>query len=111
MVSKRLYDLLGERGYVGSQRILRRHVRLVRPGEKAEAVLRGEPLAGEQAQVDWAHVGKIAVPGGRRTLGIFVMVLAHSNTNFAAPVFSLDIHSLSRSFLRAAMEFEQLPRQ
>ena len=32
--------------------------------------------AGEQAQIDWAHVGQLRVPGGVRPLYCFVMVLA-----------------------------------
>jgi hypothetical protein len=30
------------------------------------------------AQVDWAHAGEIAVPGGVRALWLFVIVLANS---------------------------------
>ena len=111
LVSTRIYDMLCERGFTGSIRTLRRHVRLVRPRPKAEAVLRVETLPGEQAQVDWAHVGEIAVPGGRRPLWAFVMVLAHSRASFAELVLSLDVHSLRRSLVRAAVAFGGLPRQ
>ena len=63
LLATRIYDMLGERGYGGSLRTLRRYVREVRPRPRTEAVLRVETLPGEQAQVDWAHVGEIAVPG------------------------------------------------
>jgi transposase len=111
LVSTRVYDMLCERGYTGSLRTLRRHVRLVRPRPKGEAFLRVETLPGEQAQVDWAHVGEIAVPGGRRPLWAFAMVLAHSRASFVELVLSLDIHSLRRSLVRAAVAFGGLPRQ
>ena len=62
----------------GSSRTLRRYVQGVRPTPAHEAFLRLSPLIGEQAQVDWAHVGEIAVPGGHRALWLFVMVLAWS---------------------------------
>lgn len=50
----RLYDMLVERGYEGSVRTVRRHVRRVRPAPKSEVFLRIEALIAEQAQVDWA---------------------------------------------------------
>ena len=111
LVSTRLYDMICERGYDGSLRTLRRHVLHARPRSKSEAILRVETLPGEQAQVDWAHVGEIAVPGGRRALWAFVMVLAHSRASFAELVLSLDVHSLRRSLVRAAVAFKGLPRQ
>lgn len=111
LVATRIYDMLRERGYAGSLRTLRRHVGTARPRSKVEAILRVETLPGEQAQVDWAHVGEIAVAGGRRALWAFVMVLAHSRASFAELVVSLDVHSLRRSLVRAALAFGGLPRQ
>jgi transposase len=111
LVATRLYDMLRARSYKGSLTTLRRYVRGARPRPKAEAFLRVETLPGEQAQVDWAHVGEIVVPGGRRPLWAFVMVLAHSRASFAELVISLDVHSLRRSLVRAAAFFEGLPRQ
>lgn len=60
----RLYDMLTPRGYEGSIRTLRDYVAMVRPEPKTEAYLRLETLAGEQAQIDWAHVGPLAAPSG-----------------------------------------------
>jgi transposase len=111
LVGTRVCDMLRDRGYEGSLRSLRRHLRVSRPRPKVEAILRVETLPGEQAQVDWAHVGEIAVPGGRRALWAFVMVLAHSRASFAELVLSLDVHSLRRSLVRAAIAFGGLPRQ
>jgi len=112
LVATRIYDMLRERGYTGSLQTLRKHVRHVRPKRiKPAAILRSQTLPGEQAQVDWAHVGDIAVPGGRRPLWAFVMVLAYSRASFAELVVSLDIHSLRRSLVRAAVALGGLPRQ
>lgn len=107
----RLYDMLRERGFPGSLRTLRRYAAPLRPTPRAEAFLRVETFPGEQAQVDWAQVGTLAVPGGKRPLWAFVMVLSHSRACFAELVFSLDVHSLRRSLVRAAAFFGGLPRQ
>ena len=111
LVCTRLCDMLRGRGYKGSLRTLRRYVRGVRPKPKAEAFLRVETLPGEQAQVDWAHVGTMIVAGGRRPLWAFVMVLAHSRAMWGKLVIDLDIHSLRRSLLRAASYFGDSPKQ
>jgi transposase len=111
LVATRLFDMLRERGYEGSVVTLRRYVRRARPRPKTEAFLRLETLPGEQAQVDWAHVGKMPVRGGDRTLWVFVLVLAYSRACFAELVLSLDVHSLRRSLVRAAIALGGLPRQ
>lgn len=107
----RLFDMLMARGYPGSLRTLRRYVRTARPMPKKEAFLSLDTLPGEQAQVDWAHVGEMAVPGGTRPLWAFVMVLSYSRASFIELVFSLDVHSLCRSLVRAAAFFGGNPRQ
>ncbi|NJM56041.1 MAG: transposase family protein, partial [Verrucomicrobiae bacterium] len=70
-----------------------------------------ERLPGEQAQVDWGHVGKIPVPGGERALWVFVMVLAYSRAIFAELVLDLTVHSLLRSLVRATEFFGGVTRQ
>lgn len=109
--STRLYDMLRERGYPGGQRTLRRYVAEVRPRPRREVYLRTEPLAGEQAQVDWAYVGKLPMPGGARALWLFVMVLSHSRALWAEFVIDLSVHSLCRSLVRAARAFQGVTRQ
>lgn len=111
LVATRLYDMLQARGYKGSIRTLRRYVQSARPRPKSEAFLRIERLPGEQAQIDWAHVGEIVVPGGRRPLWVFVIVLAHSRASWAELVLDLDVHSLRRSLVRAAAFFGGVTRQ
>jgi transposase len=109
--STRLYDMLRQRGYPGSPRTVRDYVKRVRPAPKAEAFLRLETLPGEQAQIDWAHVGKVAVPGGERSLWLFVIVLSYSRALWGELVFDTTIHSLSRSLIRAASYFGGVTRQ
>ena len=73
----RLFQMIRVRGYSGSVRQLRRRVAIVRPVYK-EAFLRLRSFRGEQAQVDWAHFGRVRVGGTERKLSGFVMTLSHS---------------------------------
>lgn len=107
----RLFDMIRMRGYEGGIAVLRRHVAEVRPLPRGEVYLRTERLIGEQAQVDWAHVGSLAVEGGTRPLWVFVMLLAYSRAMWAELVFDLTVESLRRSLVRAARFFEGVPRQ
>lgn len=107
----RIFDMLQLRGYEGGIAVLRRHVAEVRPVPRGEVYLRTERLIGEQAQVDWAHVGSLAVTGGTRPLWVFVMVLAYSRAMWAELVFDLTVESLRRSLVRAVRFFEGVTRQ
>jgi transposase len=107
----RLFDMVKARGYPGSVRTLREFVATVRPTPKAEVFVRLEPLAGEQAQVDWAHVGHLPVPGGQRALWAFVMVLSFSRGMWAELVFDLDAASVRRSLVRAVQALGGCTRQ
>lgn len=111
LVSTRIHDMLVERGYSGSLRTLRRYVRASRPAPRNEVYVRVESLPGEQAQVDWAHVGTLAVPGGRRPLWAFVIVLAYSRAMWAELVVDMGVASLRRSLVRASAFFGGSPRQ
>ncbi len=107
----RLFDMLRSRGFAGSVRTLRKHVAKVRPKPAREAYLRIETLIGEQAQVDWAHVGKVPVKGGERPLWLFVMVLSWSRGLWGEFTFDLSVHSLLRSLVRAVSYFGGTTRQ
>jgi transposase len=107
----RLYDMLVERGYGGSARTVRRYARLVRPLPKTEVFLRTEPLIAEQAQIDWAYVGKLRFAGGTRQLWAFVMVLSYSRAMWAELVLDLSAISLRRSLVRACRYFRGATRQ
>ncbi len=111
LVATRIQDMLVERGYEGSVRTLRRYVREARPAPRNEVFLRVETLPGEQAQVDWAHVGSLPVAGGHRALWAFVMVLAYSRAMWAELVVDLGVDSLCRSLVRAVAFFGGCTRQ
>jgi transposase len=109
--STRLYDMLRERGFTGSPRTVRKYVYKTRPQPKREAFLRVETLPGEQAQIDWAHVGRMPVTGGERALWVFVTVLGYSRALWAELVLDLTADSLCRSLVRAASYFGGVTRQ
>jgi len=107
----RLFDMIQPRGYRGSVRTLRRWIARTRPAPQAEVFLRLQPLPGEQAQIDWAHVGAIPVPGGERSLWVFLMVLAYSRALWAELVFELTTDSLCRSLVRGTTWLQGSARQ
>lgn len=78
--SSRVFEMVRERGYKGSESHLRKLIfqRQWRPRPLAEAFLRVRTLPGEQAQVDWAHFGHLEIGRARRPLVAFVMVLSYS---------------------------------
>ena len=96
----RLATMERERGFVGCDRIVQRYVKEVRPA-KSRAYLVCERLPGEQAQIDWGHVGRFAVKGGFRALWVFVLYLAYSRMRYAELVLDLTAESLRRSLIRA----------
>ena len=79
-----LYEMVRRRGYPGGLDYFRHRIHLLglRPRVAPEAFLSLRTLPGEQAQVDWAHFGHREVPGGRRRLLAFVMVLSYSRQLF-----------------------------
>src|SRR5580658_5856151 len=111
LVSTRILDMLVERGYTGSLRTLRRYVLKARPAPRSEVFLRVETLPGEQAQVDWAHVGSLVILGSPRPLWAFVMVLAYSRAMWGELVLDMSAESLRRSLVRASAFFGGCTRQ
>jgi transposase len=93
----RLYEMARARGYPGSVVQLRRAVRRLRPAALSEAYLRLRALPGEEAQVDWARFGRIAIGTAERLLSCFVMVLCFSRALY----FEFYLDESLESFLRA----------
>ena len=103
--ASRLLEMMRARGYRGRPSRFREVVATIRPRPKAEAYLRLSMLPGEQAQVDWAHFGKLRLGRAERTLMAFVVVLSWSRRVFVR--FFLDARM--PSFLRGHVQaFERL---
>jgi transposase len=93
LCASRLFEMVKARGYPGGPDHFRRVVGRHRPRKPAEAFQRLKTLPGEQAQVDWAHFGKMQVGRAERVLWAFVMVLSFSRQVYL------------RFFLGASMPF------
>jgi hypothetical protein len=61
LTASRLYGMAKERGYGGGPDHFRHLIARYRPRPQAEAYLRLRTLRGEQAQVDWATFGSLAI--------------------------------------------------
>lgn len=94
--ASRLWRMCKERGYQGQDRRFRAIVAGLRPRPPAEAYLRLKTLPGEQAQVDWAHFGKVQIGRAIRPLVAFVMVLSWSRMIFLRFFLGLQIENFLR---------------
>jgi transposase len=110
LCASRLYEMVKQRGYPGGPDHFRAIVARHRPRPQAEAYMRLRTLAGEQAQIDWGHFGKLAVGQALRPLMAFVVVLSYSRHIF----LRFYLGSAMANFLRghvAAFEFyDTVPR-
>ena len=105
----RLHAMLRDRGYAGSVVQLRRIVARLRPA-KREPFLRLHTLAGEQAQVDWAHFGHVMVGRAQRALSCFVMTLSYSRALYLEFFFDQTMENFLRGHVRGFQEWGGQPR-
>lgn len=96
----RIHEMLRVRGYQGSVRQLRRFIAPLRP-KFSEAFVRLHFFPGEQAQVDWAHFGKVNVGKARRTLSGFVLILSYSRVFYLEFFFDQTLENFLRGHVRA----------
>ncbi len=110
--SSRVYEMVRERGYPGSESHLRKLIyqRRWRPRPTAEAYLRVRTLPGEQAQVDWAHFGHLEVGKARRPLVAFVMVLSYSRRLFVRFYLGQGMANFLAGHVAAFEAFDGVPR-
>jgi transposase len=108
--ASRLYTMVRERGYPGAPDHFRAIVARLRPRPAAEAYLRLRTLPGEQAQVDWAHFGKLTVGRAVRPLMAFVMVLSYSRQLFLRFYLGAAMNYFIRGHVEAFNSFNAVPR-
>ena len=109
--ASRLYEMVCGRGYRGSQSHFRRVIASLRPKPEAEAYLRLKTLPGEQAQVDWAHFGKVRIGRAERPLMGFVMVLSHSRRIFLSFCLGTGMNNFLRGHIDAFEAWQGVPRE
>lgn len=110
LCASRMFEMVRERGYPGGPDHFRRIVARLRPRPPAEAFLRLRTLPGEQAQVDWAHFGKMTIGRASRRLYAFVMVLSWSRSVFVRFYLSAAMPSFLRGHVEAFDYFQGVPR-
>lgn len=111
LCASRLYQMVKERGYVGSEGHFRHVVAQYRPKRAAEAFLRLATLPGEEAQVDWGHFGRIVVGKAHRTLMAFVMVLSFCRQIFLRFFLGSAMANFIAGHVEAFAFFEGVPRR
>ena len=110
LTASRLYAMVRERGYTGGPDHFRHLIAHYRPRPQAEAYLRLRTLPGEQAQVDWAHFGKLTIGKATRTLMAFVMVLSYSRQIFLHFYLDARMSNFLRGHEAAFKAWNGLPR-
>jgi len=108
--ASRLFAMIKERGYPGGPDHLRRVVGRLRPKKPAEAFQRLRTLPGDQAQVDWAHFGKLQIGRALRPLWAFVMVLSYSRRLFLRFFPGASMPFFVRGHVEAFADFGGVPR-
>ncbi len=106
----RLWSMAKGRGYTGSKSGFRAIVARLRPRRPAEAYLRRVVLPGQEAQVDWAHFGKVTIGRATRVLWAFVMVLSYSRVRFVWFSLRAAMPSFLAGHVRAFRFFGAAPR-
>jgi transposase len=105
----RIYQMIRDRGYTGSVVQLRRSVARLRPPAR-EAFLRLHTFPAEQAQVDWAHFGHVAVGRAKRALSCFVITLSYSRALYLEFFFDQTMENFLRGHVRAFQDWGGAPR-
>lgn len=99
--ANRLLQELRAQGYTGGKTILKEFLRPHRPPRVPRTVVRFEPAAGAQAQVDWGEFPYTDPQGRRRKVYGFVMVLSYSRAMYVEFVEQQDLSTLLRCHLHA----------
>jgi transposase len=110
LCASRLFEMVKARGYAGGPDHFRRVVGRYRPRKSAEAFQRLKTLPGEQAQVDWAHFGKLQVGRAERVLWAFVMVLSFSRQVYLRFFLGSSMPFFLRGHVDAFAFFGGVPR-
>jgi transposase len=93
-----------ERGFVGSERLVRNFVRELKPVKPEEPLVRFETAPGQQLQVDWVEFK-------RDRLSAFVATLGHSRAAYVEYVTDERIETLVTCHIHAFEFFGGVPRE
>jgi transposase len=110
----RLLPEIRAQGFSGSTQILRRFLHEVKAGSRIDQKLtvRFETAPGEQAQCDWAEIGRYPQPDGTSVrVYAFVMVLGYSRYLYVEFTRSMTLPTLIRCHQNAFAFFGGWPRR
>lgn len=93
-----------ERGFAGSERLVRNFVRGLKPLKREEPLVRFETGPGQQMQVDWIEFK-------REHLSAFVATMGHSRASYVEYVTDERIETLVACHVRAFEFFGGVPRE
>jgi transposase len=102
---------LRDRNYTGGYTILTDWLRPQREAAHVVAVRRFETPAGNQAQVDWGHLGSLAEDGGEHALWGFAMTLGYSRRIMAEAATDQKLGTLLRMHETAFRELGGVPEE
>ena len=109
--AKVLLRELRERNYTGGYTILTDWLRPQRESANAVAVRRFETGPGEQAQVDWGHMGTLMDNGDEHAIWCFTITLGYSRRMMAEAATDTKLGTLLRMHERAFEQWEGVPRE
>ncbi len=87
----RIFDELQERGYSGSETVVKEYLRAHRPRTKPIAEARFYVKPGQQLQVDWAEMGLVSIGGVQRKIYAFVAIMAWSEALFVCCTMDMQL--------------------
>lgn len=101
----RIGEEIRKDGYKGGMSILRTYIKTVRPNKKVFLNIQREP--GEEAQVDWAHAGRIE----DKTVYCFLMVLSFSKMLYIELFSSQNMENFLAGHVHAFHYFKGVPKK
>jgi transposase len=107
----KLWDEIRSQGYHGGKTIVKEFVKPYRKSQKELATVRFETGPGEQAQIDWAHFGKIFHEGRWRKLYAFLMTLGYSRAMYLEFTTSKDTEHFLKCQMNAFCYFGGVPQE
>jgi transposase len=109
MTTTLILEAIRAQGFGGGKSIVYDYVAQLRKRQK-EAYLPLQTLAGEQAQVDWAHCGTICCGQHHRKLYVFCMTLSYSRYLYIEFTISMDMDTFLACHIHAFHFFEGVPK-
>ena len=113
LTATRLHQMIRERGYSGGVTQLRRAVvhHKLRPERKPDVFATRVPLPADEAQVDWATLGKVRVGRTERHVYALLVVLPYSRDCFVGFYHDMKLATLIEAHVDAFELFGGVPRR